>query len=463
MKTTGSYPRVHVDTAKVTAVGQAGGILLTETIRAAGLDQALSEALTRWRKPLAVHDPGKIILDLAMSLVLGGEALSDVATLRAEPGIYGPVASDPTVSRLIATLAEDADKAIKAIAGARQQARARAWALAGQHAPDYETSAEDPVVIDLDASLITAHSEKQQAAATFKRGFGFHPLMAFADHGPEGTGEALVVHLRPGNAGSNTATDHITVTKAALAQLPEKNPRPGRRVLVRADGAGGTKEFTRWLATHRMAYSVGFTLPLDTSTLYQQIPDWVWVPALNADRQAREGADLADFTGLLTLDGWPPGMRVIVRRERPHPGAQLRFDDVDGYRLTAFATNTTTGTLQQLELRHRRRARCEDRIRIAKDTGLVNLPLHGFDQNRIWCQIVALASELQAWSGMLALAGHEARRWEPKRLRYRLYSIPATLARRARRVVLHLAEQSRWAELILDGIGRLRDLPAPAT
>ena len=182
MKSTGSYPRVHVDTAKVTAVGQAGGILLTETIRAAGLDRALSEALSRWRKPLAIHDPGKIICDLAVSLVLGGEALSDLATLRAEPGVYGPVASDPTVSRLIAALAEDADKAIKAIAGARQQARARVWALAGEHAPDHESTAEDPVVIDLDASLITAHSEKQRAAATFKRGFGFHPLLAFADH-----------------------------------------------------------------------------------------------------------------------------------------------------------------------------------------------------------------------------------------------------------------------------------------
>ena len=156
-------------------------------------------------------------------------------------------------------------------------------------------------------------------------------------------------------------------------------------------------------------------------------------------------------------------MRVIVRCERPHPGAQLRFDDVDGYRLTAFATNTTLGTLQQLELRHRRRARCEDRIRIAKDTGLANLPLHGFDQNRIWCQIVALASELQAWSAMLALAGHEARRWEPKRLRYRLYTIPATLARRARRTVVHFSDRSRWAELIIDSISRLRNLPAPAT
>ena len=156
-------------------------------------------------------------------------------------------------------------------------------------------------------------------------------------------------------------------------------------------------------------------------------------------------------------------MRVIVRRERPHPGAQLRFDDVDGYRLTAFATNTRAGKLQDLELRHRRRARCEDRIRIAKDTGLNNLPLHGFDQNRIWLQIVALASELQAWTGMLALAGHEARRWEPKRLRYRLFTIPATIAHRARRMILHLSDRCPWAGLILDAINRLRQLPAPAT
>ena len=248
-----------------------------------------------------------------------------------------------------------------------------------------------------------------------------------------------------------------------MAQLPEQNPRPGRRVLIRADGAGGTKEFTKWLTGRRVAYSVGFTLPMDTPDLYRLIPEPVWVPALNADEQPREGAGLADFTGLLDLSEWPAGMRVIVRRERPHPGAQLRFDDVDGYRLTAFATNTPTGPLQQLELRHRRRARCEDRIRIAKDTGLTNLPLHGFNANRIWCQIVALASELQAWSGMLALAGHEARRWEPKRLRYRLYSIPATLAHRARRVTLHLAAQSRWTQLIIAGITRLRGLPAPAT
>lgn len=152
-------------------------------------------------------------------------------------------------------------------------------------------------------------------------------------------------------------------------------------------------------------------------------------------------------------------MRVIVRRERPHPGAQLRFEDVDGYRLTAFATNTPRGQLADLELRHRRRARCEDRIRLANDTGLRNLPLHGFDQNRIWCQLVALASELTAWMGLLAHPTAEARKWEPKRLRLRLFSIPAAIARTVRRVTLHLSDRARWVHVAIAAISRLRALP----
>jgi Transposase DDE domain group 1 len=116
------------------------------------------------------------------------------------------------------------------------------------------------------------------------------------------------------------------------------------------------------------------------------------------------------LTGLLDLRGWPAGMRVIVRKERPHPGAQLRITNADGMRVTAFATNTGNSQLADLELRHRRRARCEDRIRCAKDSGLTNLPLFDFDQNRIWCALVALAGELTAWLGMLALTDHPARR-----------------------------------------------------
>jgi hypothetical protein len=160
------------------------------------------------------------------------------------------------------------------------------------------------------------------------------------------------------------------------------------------------------------------------------------------------------------------GMRVIVRKERVHPGAQLRFQDVDGMRITAFATNTApggTGTqLADLELRHRRRARCEDRIRCAKDTGLANLPLASFDANRILCAVVALAGELTAWMQTLALTGQPARRWEPKRLRLRLFTTPAVLARRARGLVLDLADHAPWASLAAEGLHRLRTLgPAP--
>lgn len=253
------------------------------------------------------------------------------------------------------------------------------------------------------------------------------------------------------------------MTKAALAQLPGGSSRPGKGVLIRADGAGGTKEFVSWLTGRRLSYSVGYTLPFHTPELYKLLTDHnAWEPALDADGDIRDGAAVAELTGLLDLDGWPKDMRVIVRRERPHPGAQLRFGDVDGYRLTAFATNSKRGQLQRLELRHRRRARCEDRIRNAKDTGLRNLPLHGFDQNRIWCAIVALASDLTAWAGLLAHPEHEARRWEPKRLRYRLFTIPATLARHGRRTILHLSNRSRWAHIILAAISALRALPAPS-
>ena len=176
-QTTGFYPRPRVDTAKVAAVGQAGGVLLTATVRAAGLDVALSEALARWRKPLAVHDPVEVITDLALSLALGGDCLADVAVLRAEPGVYGRVASDPTVSRTIAALGKDAGAALAAIDTARAAARGRVWALAGQHAPDHDASAKAPLVIDLDATLVTSHSEKEHAAPTFKRGFGVPPAV----------------------------------------------------------------------------------------------------------------------------------------------------------------------------------------------------------------------------------------------------------------------------------------------
>ncbi len=462
MNTTGLYPRPRVDVTPVPAVGQAGGVLLTQTLRVTGLAVELSRALAPWRKQFSRHDPGKILTDLAVMLAVGGDCLADVATQRAEPEVYGPVASDPTISRLLTTLAADVDAVEIAISAARRRARENTWALAGDHAPGASVTAKNPLVIDLDASLVTSHSEKELARPTFKRGFGFHPLLAFVDHGAGGSGEMLACLLRPGNAGSNTAADHKSVIAAALAQVG-MGSRPGKKVLVRIDGAGGTKKTLQELVKRRVSYSVGFTLPPNMPELFHLIPKHIWEPAYDSNGEVREGADVAELTGLLDLDeDWPEGMRVIVRRERPHPGAQLRFDDVDGYRLTAFATNTTKGQLADLEVRHRRRARCEDRIRAAKDMGLRNLPLTSFAQNRIWCQVVALAGEITAWMGLLGYADQPARRWEPKRVRHRLFQIPATIARHARQRVLHLSDRSLWAEIIQAGHARLAQLPDPA-
>ncbi len=200
--------------------------------------------------------------------------------------------------------------------------------------------------------------------------------------------------------------------------------------------------------------------------LYRLVPETAWQAAVDADGEIRDGAGVVDLSDILRthdhLKGWPEQMRVIVRRERPHPGAQLRFSDVDGYRLTAFATNVARGQLADLELRHRRRARCEDRIRIAKDSGLRNLPLKGFDQNRIWCALVMLATDLTAWTQLLAVTSeHPARRWEPKRLRLRLFTIPATLARHGRRVILHVKDTAPWADVVVTGHGRLLELATP--
>ncbi|EFG78355.1 transposase, IS4 family [Mycobacterium parascrofulaceum ATCC BAA-614] len=443
-------------------MSQAGAVALARTAQVTGLTTALSAALMLWRKPLASHDPGKIVCDLAITLAIGGDCLADIAMLRSEPGVFGSVASDPTVSRLITTLAADASTALVAIAAARVAAHSAAWTVAGDRAPGHGVDGDHPLIVDLDATLVTAHSDKESATPTYKRGFGFHPMCAFVDHGPGGTGEPLAIGLRSGNAGANTAADHVTVLNDALAQLPiDTCYRVGRKVLVRADAGGATHDFLDYLTKRRLSYSIGFALTQTIATAIEKIPDQAWTPAYDSDGGIRDGAAVAEATGVVDLSGWPPGMRLIVRRERPHPGAQLRFTAHDGLRLTAFVTNTVRGQLPELELRHRRRARCEDRIRTAKDTGLANLPLHSFDQNRIWCAIVQLACELTAWLQMLALHEHPAHCWEPKRLRLHLFSIAARITRHARRARLRLAAHHPWTHLLTDTLTRLNALPTP--
>ncbi|MEU2901047.1 IS1380 family transposase [Streptomyces sp. NPDC001273] len=455
-KSIGSYPRVRIEGGGHAVVSQAGAVLLVETVRKAGLDRAISTALMPWRRPRAVHDPGKILLDVALVVALGGDCLADVGMLRAEPSVFGPVASDPTVSRLVDTLAAAGPKALSAIRAARAEARERVWNVAKNAAPDVTGQ----VTVDLDGVLVLAHSEKQDATATWKKTFGHHPLMAFVDHGSGGSGEPVAGLLRPGNAGSNTAADHITTAQLALAQLPKKYRR-GRQTLVRTDSGGGTHEFVAWLAQRGrwLSYSVGMTI---TDAIHQavlKIPAPAWTPAVEPGGDIRDGAWVAEITGDV-LNGWPKGMRLIVRKERPHPGAQLRITDADGLRLTCFATNTTDMPIATLELRHRQRARAEDRIRAARATGLRNLPLHDTAQNQIWLEIVQIALDLLAWMPMLALTG-EPRRWEPRRLRLRLFSAAAQIVTTARRRHLRFARHWPWTDVITSAIQRLEALPNP--
>ena len=302
-KPTGCYPSLTVDTSAKRVVSQAGAVLLVATAGKVGLDRALSDALAPWRKQWSVLDPGKILLDLAVSVAIGGDCLADVGLLRAEPAVFGRVASDPTVSRMIDALAATPETALTAINDARAAVRAKVWKFAGKAAPDYQISAEHPLTIDLDATLITSHSEKEQAAPTFKRGFGFHPLGSWVDHGQDGTGEPLSMLLRKGNAGSNTAADHIQVTKDALRQLPlyRRGGRIGRKVLIRTDGGGGTHDFLKWLSGQGLSYSIGFTLTDEMVAQINLLPKAAWTPAYDADRKVRDGAWVAELTGMLNL------------------------------------------------------------------------------------------------------------------------------------------------------------------
>jgi hypothetical protein len=241
-----------------------------------------------------------------------------------------------------------------------------------------------------------------------------------------------------------------------------------RHLLVRADGAGATHELVDWLTAQcqirgrRVEYSVGFpTKNAALTSAITKLPSRAWTPAITASGEVREGADVAEVTGLLDLSRWPVGMRVIVRREHPHPGAQLSlFEAADGFRYQAFATNTPTGQLAFLEARHRAHARVEDRIKAAKDTGLGRLPSREYAINQAWVQIVAVAADLVAWLQLLALEGDLAK-VEPKTLRFRMLHVPARLVRGRRQRHLRLAATWPWAVQIIEAFHRIMIIPAP--
>ena len=440
----GRWVTVEVTADGAGLVSHAGTALLGQVADMLGLTGALSLRLGVLKARRRGHDRGRVIRDLAVMLADGGECVSDLGAVREQDALFGEVASDSTAFRTVDRIASTPGM-LDALRSAHATARERFWELAG---------APQRLTIDVDATLITAHSEKERASGNYKHGYGFHPLGAYADE----TREALAMLLRPGNAGSNTAADHVTVIDRSLAQIPDDQIET-IEILIRADSAGATHGTADHCQRCDLRFSFGYELTEPVRAAILHTPATAWIPALSQDGSVRDNGEVVELTDHIDLSSWPVGSRVIVRRERPHPGAQLSFTDHDGYRFQAILTDQTDADIAILERRHRQRARVEDRVRDDKDTGLAKLPFQAFALNEVWLEIVMLAHDLIVWTQALCLDGELARA-EPKRLRYRLLHIAARLAFSARQAKLHLPAAWPWTEALKAAFEKLNTLSA---
>jgi hypothetical protein len=437
---------VEVTTDGSGVVGHAGAALLRELADRVGLTRSLGWHQAGGRR---CHPDAAVLRDLAVMLADGGDCLSDLAVLRDQPELFGQVASTPTAWRVVERVATDAD-GLARLRARRAHARARAWAAGGEPAVEL-------LIIDADATLVLSHSDaKQGAAGTYKGSFGFHPLLAYLDRG-HAPREPLAGLLRPGNAPAGASDDLVELVDLALAQLPTAATSQ-QPVLVRSDSAGASTRLAWYLRERGVGFSVGMPIDAHVREAILAQPEPAWTPAVDADGHLRPGAEVCELTGWVDLHTWPDGTRVICRREGAHPGAQLRFTDHDGHRFQVFLTDQPDPDLARLELRHRQRARVEDRIRAAKATGLSKLPFDLWRRNSVWLELVLAAQDLTCWAQALLLDGGLATA-EPKTLRYRLLHVAARVVRHARRVVLRLQRSWPWAVELARAFTRLRALP----
>ncbi len=431
-------------------VSQAGTALLAEVADRSGLTVGLSEAMGECGISWHTHDPGVVLTHLGVAIANGADCLADFAALGEQDELFGPVASLATAWRAIEAVASTE---LRGIACALASARARVWDAA---------EGLEVVTLDFDATLVTSHSEKQDAAPTYKRGFGFHPLGVWCDE----TNECLTAILRAGNAGSNDAADHVQCLNQAIAALPEvyqaghhDGDDPARvacPILVRADSAGATHRFIDELEARNIEFSVGYRIDQRVRDALELVQEEDWERAINTDGTPRCDAYVIELTDLVDLTTWGPGIRLICRRERPHQGAQLSvFDTIEGWRHTCHITNTTGHRIAGLELRHRGHARVEDRIRNWKDCGLGNLPFEDFVRNQAWLAASIIATNLLAWTQLVCLDGDLAKA-EPKTLRYRLLHVAARLATRGRQLHLRIDNTWPWRHELLTAFQRLR-------
>ena len=461
MKNIAAASRVKVSSDGHGVVSHAGMGMLRELADRTGLSAQVTAALADTYRGPWVYAPGDVFADLAAAVADGADCVDAVGQLCGDrEHVFGAKASTTTMWRLIDERIDAAH--LPGVRAARAAARAAAWSAGAAPEPG------GWLHIDIDATLVIDHSDnKTGAAPTWKKSFGLHPLAAFLDRPEIAGGEALAALLRTGNAGSNTASDHIIVLQQALESLPASwRPNPedpdAPQVLVRCDTAGATHGFADACRDAGVGYSLGY--PVDIRV--QDAVDTLnlgdcWYPAIDTDGGIRDGAWVAEATDLVNLASWPPGTRLILRKERPHPGAQLRFTDTDGMRVTAFITDTppgvVAGQVAGLELRHRQHARVEDRIRELKATGLRNLPCHAFWANAAWLEIVLAAADLVAWTKLIGFTGQPGlARCEIQTFRYRVLHVAARITRGARQQRLRIDATWRWAAQIATAWQHLR-------
>jgi hypothetical protein len=453
-------------------VGHAGAVLLRRCADRTGLTAVLGAVFPTGRGP-GWWDRGVVLVDLAVSIVLGGVCLSDIDVLAHQAAVWGDPPSDSTAYRTLEGIDESA---LARLGKARAVVRRQVWNLLALRPGGFlwlcvaGKVLTGWVVIDLDATLITAHSVKQGAAVTFKKGFGFHPLAAWCAN----TGESLAMLLRPGNAGSNTVADHIRVLGEAIAQLP---PHRRVKILVRIDGAGATHDLVEHLdalnTSHRtVRFTVGWAITEVDETAIAALSEAAWTPSLHQDGQANPEAHTAELTGRNQRGGWIPTMRLIVRRTRPagrHKAKLTALERATGWRYAIVATNIgrihgVPGSHhpQWIDTLHRHHAVVEDRVRTNKATGLRNLPSQAWKVNRGWVLAANLAADLDAWTRLLGLHDQpDLIHAEPDTLRYRLWHLPARLTRHARQRRLSISTTWPWRDAVTLCWQRLGALPTP--
>jgi hypothetical protein len=418
-----------------------------------GLGGALSGAIVPRGERLPIHDRGKVVVQTALMLAGGGESCADIEHLRLQEDLFGSVPSDTTVFR---TFHEINAQTRSGIAAAMAEIRAKVWSRSSA------TTGQAPVILDIDASLVEIHTEsKEQAAPTYKGGYGFHPMFCFAD----ATGEALAAMLRPGNAGANTVADHVCVLEGAVEQLPEEiaaGHRAGddralvaRHVIVRADSAGCTEGFLSACRARNIGFFVSArSNPQVTSALFDAIGlDGVWEPAITQSGEPRVGAAVCELTSLISDHNLPEGTRLIVRREPLHPGAQRSLFPSLEFRYWGFYTDQE-GDPVQLDATMRAHAHVEQHIERLKDSGLCRFPFTSFEANTNWMMAVCLSADLVRWFQLLCLDGS----WvgaRPKTLRWGILHAPGRLVHRSRQRIVRIIDGWPGTDALLGAYRRI--------